>query len=125
MERAMRAVFDTNCLIDYLNGRAEAKVEFDLYEEKIISVVTFMEVMVGAKSPEEREILHAFLQTFSMKELTRSVANLAITLRQQHRLKLPDAIVYATARDVGCNLVTRNTKDFPASWPDVRLPYLL
>jgi predicted nucleic acid-binding protein len=121
----MRAVFDTNILIDYLNGRAEAKAELDLYEEKMISIVTYMEVLVGAKNPDEAEILRAFLQSFRCKELTQSVANFAITLRQQHRLKLPDAIVYATARDVGCNLVTRNTKDFPIAWPDIRSPYTL
>jgi predicted nucleic acid-binding protein len=125
MERAMRAVFDTNILIDYLNGREEAKAEFDLYEEKMISIVTYMEVMVGAKTAEEAEILRSFLQSFTCRELTQAVANLAIALRQQHRLKPPDAIVYATVRDVGCNLVTRNTKDFPPTWPDIRLPYQL
>jgi hypothetical protein len=32
-------------------------------------------------------------------------------------------MIYATARDRGCMLVTRNTKDFDADWPDVRVPY--
>ncbi len=119
----MTAVFDTNILIDYLNGREEAKAELRLYENKLISIITYMEVMVGAKTPKEAEILRSFLQSFTCRELAQVVANLAIALRQQHRLKLPDAIVYATARDVGCNLVTRNTKDFPSTWPDIRLPY--
>gem|GEM_PF-3624147 len=52
-----------------------------------------------------------------------AVAQLSITLRQQHRLKLPDAIVWASARHVGALLVTRNTKDFPKGEPSVRFPY--
>jgi len=35
-----------------------------------------------------------------------------------------DAIVWASARQHGCLLVTRNTRDFPADNPGVRAPYL-
>lgn len=44
----MKALFDTNILIDYLNGIAAAKKELDLYESRAISIVTWMEVMSGA-----------------------------------------------------------------------------
>ncbi len=44
----MKAVFDTNILIDYLNGFKQAKKELSLYEEKLISVITRIEVMTGA-----------------------------------------------------------------------------
>jgi predicted nucleic acid-binding protein len=64
----MTAVFDTNILIDYLNGREEAKAELALYQNKLISAVTYMEVMVGAKTPEEAVTLSAFLQSFSPAE---------------------------------------------------------
>jgi len=36
-----------------------------------------------------------------------------------------DAIIYATAQQEDCLLVTRNTKDFPSDLPDVRCPYTL
>jgi predicted nucleic acid-binding protein len=36
-----------------------------------------------------------------------------------------DAIILATARETGANLMTRNTKDFDPRWPDVREPYKL
>ena len=48
-----RAVFDTNILIDYLNGVQEASDEFDLYEEALISSFTQIEILVGAKTREE------------------------------------------------------------------------
>ena len=44
-------------------------------------------------------------------------------LRRERRLKLPDALIWATARRHGSLLVTRNTKDFPKDDPGVRVPY--
>jgi predicted nucleic acid-binding protein len=45
--------------------------------------------------------------------------------RERPRLKLPDAIILATAQTRGRVLVTRNTKDFPAEMPGIRVPYVL
>jgi predicted nucleic acid-binding protein len=39
------------------------------------------------------------------------------------RLKLPDAVILATAEESGCILVTRKTRDFPANDPRIRFPY--
>jgi hypothetical protein len=44
-------------------------------------------------------------------------------IRKKFRIRLPDAIVWATARTNGCLLVTRNARDFPAKEPGVRIPY--
>ena len=40
-------------------------------------------------------------------------------------MSLPDAMVLATAQINGSILVTRNTKDFPANLPGIRVPYTL
>jgi len=119
----MKAVFDTNILIDYLNGRDEALKEFELYEDKIISVITFIEVLVGASSREEEAHIRDLLAMFVVHELSPAIAEKAIVLRKTMGFKIPDAIIYATARLEGCILVSRNTKDFKAEWPDVHVPY--
>lgn len=121
----MRAVFDTNILIDYLNGIEAAAAELKLYDQPCISVITRIEVLVGASGPEEAHLIRRFLAGFEMMELGASVADQAVFMRRQYSLKVPDAIVYATARELGCMLVTRNTKDFKTDWPDVRAPYVL
>lgn len=121
----MKAAFDTNILIDYLNGISAARTEFDLYDEKLISIITLIEVLVGVTDPNEETEIRRFLSTFSILELSLPIANKAVKLRQELRLKVPDAIVYATARNSGCILVTRNTKDMKAEWPDIRVPYSL
>jgi len=49
----MKALFDTNILIDYLNGIGVARSELALYEQPMISSITWMEVMVGASGADE------------------------------------------------------------------------
>jgi predicted nucleic acid-binding protein len=119
----VRAVFDTNILIDYLNGIEAAKAELARYSVRQISIITFIEVMVGAMSADEENAIRGFLATFEVLELSAAIAQEAILIRQQLRLKIPDAIVYATARTQGCLLVSRNSQEFKQDWPDIRIPY--
>ena len=44
----VKALFDTNILVDYLNAVPEARTELQRYTEKAVSIITWMEVMVGA-----------------------------------------------------------------------------
>ena len=54
---------------------------------------------------------------------TPEIAEEAVHLRRDRRLRLPDAFVWATARVEGVLLVTRNAKDFPVREPSIRVPY--
>lgn len=118
----MKAVFDTNIIIDALNGVAQADDEYSRYERVFISRVTWMEVLIGAKGDEAQ--LRDFLETqFEIIPLDLPVAETAVTLRRQYRLRLPDAIIWATAQVCDAVLVTRNTKDFDSGWEGVRIPY--
>ena len=119
----MKALFDTNILIDYLNGRDESQVELNRYRERLVSVVTWMEVLAGAHDAAEADVIEMFLRDFRVAELTRSVAREAVEIRRTSRMRLPDAVIWATARSESALLVTRNTKDFPEDDPGVRVPY--
>ncbi len=121
----MKAVFDTNILIDYLNGIEAAKAELARYRTRQISIVTFIEVMVGSQGPDEENAIRGFLASFQVLELCAEVANEAISIRKELRLKIPDAVVYASARIQGCILVSRNAKELKSDWPDIRIPYQL
>jgi predicted nucleic acid-binding protein len=118
----VKAVFDTNILIDFLNSNAAARRELSRYQERAVSLVTWMEVLVGAEDEDESR---AFLARFEVIGLSEAVAELAVKLRRAHRMKLPDAVIWATAKAEGALLVTRNTKDFPLDDPGVRIPYSL
>lgn len=118
----VKALFDTNILIDYLNGSSPARAELERYTDKAISIVTWMEVMVGAKG-EVQAPTRAFLKSFQHIAIDDDVAERAVDLRKTHRMKLPDAIVWASAQGHAMLLVTRNTKDYPKGDPGIRVPY--
>ncbi|MBM3151723.1 MAG: type II toxin-antitoxin system VapC family toxin [Chloroflexi bacterium] len=120
----MIAVFDTNIVIDALNGVAEADAEYSHYERVLISRITWMEVLVGEKNDDTQ--LRNFLEThFEIIGLDMAVAESAVELRRVHHIRLPDAIIWATAQVHHAMLVTRNTKDFDPDWKDIRVPYQL
>jgi predicted nucleic acid-binding protein len=116
-------LLDTNILIDYLNGIPEAKLELERYSDSAISVITWMEVMVGT-SAHNVDGTRAFLAGFILLPIDAPVSQRAVELRQGKRIKLPDAIVWATAQVHRRLFVTRNFKDFAPDEPGVRVPYL-
>lgn len=118
----MNALLDTNILIDYLNGLEAARDEINLYRGPCISPVTWMEVMVGVSDGEAASV-RRFLSGFQQIPIDAAVAEIAVTLRRDHRMRLPDAIIWASAQHIDALLVTRNTKDFPDHHPGVRVPY--
>ena len=119
----MSALIDTNVLIDYLAGIEAARDELSRHNDPAISAITWMEVMVGAADDRESARLRWFLSGFTRVPIDDEVSELAVAIRREHRLRLPDAIIWASARRSGRILVTRNTKDFPAGDPGVRVPY--
>jgi hypothetical protein len=120
----IKVLFDTNILIDYMNGIDLAKAEIGRYQDSAISIITWMEVMAGSNAEDEARI-RAFLAVFRCLPITTEVAERAFAVRKQRKLKLPDAIILATAETAGRLLITRNTRDFPADDPGVRIPYRL
>jgi len=121
----MRALLDTNILIDYLNGVAKSRGEIEKREGPAISIITWMEVMTGAGDPDEENQLRMFLSRFQVIGIDSEIAALAVKLRREYRMKLPDAIIYASARARQMLLVTRNSKDFRPQMDGVAIPYQL
>ncbi|MCA9971686.1 MAG: type II toxin-antitoxin system VapC family toxin, partial [Anaerolineales bacterium] len=120
----MIAVFDTNIVIDALNGVEAADVEYGRYERVLISRITWMEVLIGAGEDDTalREFMNLY---FEIVPLDLTVAESAVKIRRTQRIRLPDAVILATARTNDAVLVTRNTKDFHPDWEGIRLPYTL
>ena len=80
----MKGVFDTNILIDYLNGIKKAATEIDLYQTKIISVITQIEILVGAKTSDDEDTIRSFLSNFEILPLSEEIAEETIQLRKAH-----------------------------------------
>ena len=122
----MRPVILDSCiLIDYLNGVSLASDTVKEYAAvSAISVITWMEVMVGALRLDRKrqQITRNFLARFTKLPVCEAVAELAAVIRAQRGIKLPDAIIDATAQVTNRLLITRNVKDFKNN-PGVLFPY--
>jgi predicted nucleic acid-binding protein len=118
----VKPLFDTNILIDYLSGVSAAKKELARYDHRAISTITWMEVLLGTTADDEATI-RTWLKTFNVIALDDAIASRAVEIRKQKRIGLPDAIVWASAQVNSLLLVSRNTKDFSADDPGVRVPY--
>jgi tRNA(fMet)-specific endonuclease VapC len=77
------------------------------------SVISRLEVFgYPGLQPDDASKLDSLLQCFTEVDIHRAVINRAITVRQSSPIKIPDAIVAATALLMNARLVTRNTADF-------------
>lgn len=78
-----------------------------------VSLVTYMEV-VGYKFSDEAEerFIADLFTTLQRLSVTQLVADRVVIYRKLRKVKLPDAIILATAREYGCKLITRNISDF-------------
>lgn len=116
--------FDTNILIDWLLDRGGAAAELDRCERPRLSRIAWAELLAG-EMPDARPGLIDYLAGFDIVEVDEVVAAAAADFRHRTRVKLLDALIYATARVHGCELITRNVKDFPPGTPGIRIPYTL
>lgn len=123
--RRVTRVLDSNIVFDALAGHPEANHEILGEVDCRISRISWIEVLVGCRTYGEEELARQLMSTMVVVDVTEDIADEAVVVRRGSRLKLPDAIVLATARVAGCELVTRNTNDFAAGEPGIRVPYRL
>jgi predicted nucleic acid-binding protein len=121
--------FDSNIVIDALLGfdpaRSELKRATSGGRRLWLSRMAWIEILSKGDG-ETVQATQSFLDRFAIDEIDREIASRAAALRRERpRLKSPDAIILATALTRGRVLVTRNTKDFPAEMPGIRVPYTL
>src|SRR5688500_7993431 len=71
----------------------------------------------GATEGDEESEIREFLRRFEVHPVHEGIAERAVDIRRQEKIRLPDAIIWATAQHLGLLLVTRNTRDFPRNDP--------
>lgn len=105
---------DTNVIIDYLGDKLPARSKAFLNDiDIIISDVTKVEILGWHNaSAEQLKPLYSFMEFATILPITEAVINQTISLRQERKIKLADAMIAATAIVNGLTLITRNAKDF-------------
>lgn len=121
--------FDANIIVDAMAGYPLARGEIARAvaggSRAWLSRMAWIEVLSKGNEAIVREAV-AFMSRFGLDEIDEEIASRAARLRRERpRLKTPDAVIFATAQLRGRVLVTRNTTDFPANMPGIRVPYIL
>ncbi len=102
---------DTNVLIHLANGD---EIIADFLQDKIIFLSFISEMELLSKpglSTESIKILQSMINECVLVEFNHEIKSEAIKLRRTHRLKLPDAVVAASAKYMRLPLLTAD-KDF-------------
>jgi predicted nucleic acid-binding protein len=114
-----KALFDSNVII-YLSKRELPISYVDQFDSIFISVITYMEILgFPFSSPKEESFIKELLSYFKTIFINQRIADITVDIRKRKRIKLPDAIISATAIARKLQLVTRNVDDF--SNIDVRI----
>ena len=109
-------LLDSNAIIGYLAGKIPARgmeaVSNIVNQTPRVSVISQIEVLRFSDTPENDAILGDFINMSIIYPLNSAVVRRTIELCKQSRIKLPDAIIAATALTENLTLVTRNIDDF-------------
>lgn len=81
-------------------------------DDYFLSVITRMEVLGFNGNQDEMELATEFMSDSIIIGLEEAIILRTIALRKQQKIKLPDAIIAATALVHRLTLVTRNLDDF-------------
>ncbi|MGK7890639.1 MAG: type II toxin-antitoxin system VapC family toxin [Leptolyngbyaceae cyanobacterium] len=113
----MKYLYDTNIFIYYLAADPAVlpffSAEFLSQHGVIISTIVRIELLSFPElSPEEEMVISDLLMQFERVPLLPDIEDRTIQLRRQHRLKLPDAVIAATALHCSACVTTRNVSDF-------------
>lgn len=102
----MKYVLDTNIVIYLQKGVLQKSLPIAHYG---ISIITEIELRAHpALTLQQRHWLELFINDIQVVGLTNTIKEKTIELRQQHRLKLPDAVVCATALIEQATLLTND-----------------
>jgi hypothetical protein len=117
VENGNELSYDTNIFIYYLTGDDTVSEFFseDFLNTNyvVISPIVRIELLCfSGLSDDEAEVIEDFLSQFDSIPISRKIENQTIALKRKHKIKLPDAVIAATALCQQAVLVTRNFHDF-------------
>jgi len=106
-------LIDTNSLIDaQMKKLPEKGLQFvadAINQDFTVSFITYIEFLGYKDATTETE---DFIALANVLETNKTIIDTCIAIRKSHRIKLPDAIIAATALAYGYILITNNEGDF-------------
>lgn len=102
----MKYVLDTNIVLYFLGGQLAEPLPLG---DCFISIISQIELLSYPQlSSKDEKQIYAFLNEIEIVDLTNPVRDICIDLRKKKLLKLPDAIIAATALSIDAKLLTND-----------------
>jgi predicted nucleic acid-binding protein len=104
----LKRVLDTNAILYFLGGKLARGLPSGQYFVSVISEIELLSYSFLDDSAQSQ--IEEFLSGLTIVGLSEPVKRQAIFLRRKYQLKLPDAIVAATATTLQARLMTHDSK---------------
>lgn len=110
----IRYLIDSNCIIDFCNGKLpKSGKDFLLNIKPEISIITNIELFATKNiHKDEYLLLTKFVSISIVHPISVDLIENTIYIRKNNKIKLPDALIAATAITYNFILISRNTLDF-------------
>jgi predicted nucleic acid-binding protein len=105
MGKKRKIFLDTNAAIYFLEGIKEFEILAD-YKTFYYSFITEIELLSYSNNDEERQVILKFLKKGKRIDINNNIIYRATEIRATCRLKIPDAIIVASAQNMGADLFT-------------------
>ena len=94
-----RALIDSNIIILASKNELDFQGILSHYDEFYISIISYIEVLgFSFRNKREQGMIKRLLDLFEIAELNMDVADISIAYRKKKKIKLPDAVILATAK---------------------------
>ena len=110
-----KGLLDSNTIIFASKQQIDVEKLLSNYDEFYVSIVTYMEVYTHEfQNTDEKDLIDELFTNLEIVEINREVADRAIIYRKNKskKIKLPDAVILATAKYVNADLLTDDWDDF-------------
>ena len=104
-----KILLDTNIALYLLGGDATLATILN-QKEVFLSIISEMELLAYPTITDvEIQSVKSFIADANILELTQSIKEIAISIKRQYKLKLPDAIIAASAIQANLPLISADT----------------
>ncbi len=110
-----RAILDSNAIIFATRGKIEVEKLLAQYDKFYVSIITYIEVYAyDFQNSIEKDIADEIFANLGIIEVNLEIADQAIIYRKNKtkKIKLPDAIILASAKYANADLLTDDWDDF-------------
>jgi len=121
---SLRLLLDTNVIIDFLKKNNEAIDLLSLFLENecFVSVIVKLELLKYPDiTPDEEYIIYEFLRLVPIMPINAAIERETIALSRYSKIKLPDAIIGATAIVYDAKIVTRDPHFLKCRYEKLRI----